>query len=339
MAYYDQARELMAELGLNRSWTDATLVAEALKRDVKVTAVKLRPRLVFHFGDAKFRWQGGRTTLNSPLAITIARYKDLQSRLFLNHGINAPEGAVFQAGQAERAWKWAEPLGTLVVKPHRGTHGNDVHVGIDTWHSFEEAFHRVSRDRGQALVEKFHTGIEHRCLVVDGRLVAVTRRRPASVKGNGTSTIRELVRKKNFPRGKIHKRIELGQKEYTYLRKQGLSFDSVPHDGERVYLLGTSNIHTGGDAIDATKEITAPERAEVERAARSIPGLRLVGLDVLLPRSPGDSEQTVIEINHAPMTSMHHFPWEGRRRNVSAAIIDAMFPESKTTPRRAKPDP
>lgn len=83
------------------------------------------------------------------------------------------------------------------------------------------------------------------------------------------------------------------------------------------------NIHAGGDAIDATSDITRAERAQIERAVRAIPGLRLVGLDVLLPRGPEDSEVIIIEINHAPMISMHLFPWEGRRRNVARPIMDA----------------
>lgn len=249
--------------------------------------------------------------------------------MFLNHGVNAPEGVIFKPGEAERAWRWAEPLGTLVVKPHNGTHGSNVHVGINTWREFQTAFQAVSEVRDQILVEKFHKGVEHRCLVVDDRLVAATRRRPASVKGNGISTIEQLVASKNRSRGRVHKRLQTGEVEHRYLAEQGLAFDSVPVEGQRVYLRGTSNIHTGGDAIDATSEVTRSEKATIEKAVRSIPGLRVVGLDVLLPRSPGDSELTIIEINHMPMTSMHHFPWEGRRRNVSARIMDAMFPGSR----------
>jgi D-alanine-D-alanine ligase-like ATP-grasp enzyme len=336
MVDYREARDHLRKQGLPFGPGNSALVVEALQRGVEVAAVRSKPRILFRHNGKEHRWQNGHTTLNSPLARKIASFKDLQSRMFLNHGINAPENAVFSPGDAERAWNWAEPLGTLVVKPHNGTHGTDVHVGIDSWDAFIVAFERVTTGRGSALVEKFHSGVEHRCLVVDNKLVAATRRRPASVEGDGNSTIEELVNLKNQSRGRVHKRLNLDERERDFLRHQGLHFDSVPSERERVYLTGASNIHAGGDAIDATRKIARSERVLIERATTIFPGLRVVGLDVLLPRRDGDSEPTIIEINHAPMTSMHHFPLEGRKRNVSAAIMDAMFPETKTQDREVQ---
>ncbi|WBL19772.1 hypothetical protein [Citricoccus sp. NR2] len=202
-------------------------------------------------------------------------------------------------------------------------------MGIETWEEFQEAFGQVSSDRGRVLVEQFRPGTEHRCLVVDNKLIAVTRRRPASVLGDGTSSIEELVTAKNQNRGPIHIKLKTGPREVQYLAKQGLSLSSVPEEGVRVFLTGASNIHAGGDAIDATEDISASEKRFIERASRVIPGLRLAGFDVLLPRFGVQAEPSIIEVNHSPMTSMHHLPWEGKKRNVSAAIMDAMFPLTK----------
>ena len=330
MAEYSEARELGKALGIRRSWTNLTIIAEALKRGIAVTAEQEKPRIALTHNGITHRWGNGRNSLNSELSRRIGWYKDVQSRLFRNQGINAPENAVFTSGQAERAWQWAEPLGRLVVKPHDGTHGKNVHVGIGAWEDFAYAFEHVAAYRDQVLVEKFLPGVEHRCLMVDHKLVAVTRRRPASVFGDGTSTIAELVERKNRRRGRIHKPIQLGDLERRHLGRKGRDFDTVPDEGRRVFLLGTSNIHAGGDAIDATTEVTADERTLIEEASLAVPGMRVVGLDVLLPRKGRGSEVTIIEANTAPMTSMHHFPWVGEKRNVSAPILDAMFPETRS---------
>lgn len=326
MAGYREARAILTDLGLRRSLANVTMVTEALRRGVDVSRGVGKPPISFRHGGQEYRFSNGSTTLNSDVARMIGRYKDVQSRVLLNHGHNSPESVVFSPGDAQRAWQWAEPMGDLVVKPHNGTHGDHVHVGIETWEEFSQAFNTVAGERGLVLVEKFHTGTEHRFLLVDHKVVAVTRRRPASVQGDGVSTIAELVTEKNKSRGRLHKRIKTGVMERRHLQKQGLSFDTVPDDGVRIYLRGTSNIHTGGDAIDATEETTADEKAAVESAMSSIPGFRLVGLDVLLPRNPGDSGMTIIEMNPSPMISMHDFPWEGEKRNVSSHIMDAMFP-------------
>lgn len=165
--------------------------------------------------------------------------------------------------------------------------------------------------------------------MVENRLVAVTRRRPASVLGNGSSNIEQLVTLKNKGRGRVHAALVLDSKSLGALAKAGYTPESVPLADERVYLRGTSNISTGGDAIDATDEITGAERDIIESAARAIPDLRMAGFDVLLPPrdNPAQSPPMIIEINAGPMISMHHFPAEGQPRDVSKVILETMFPK------------
>lgn len=332
MDAYLEARQRLKELGMPpRSWTNTVIVGEALARGVQVDRRKKGVGLVLSHGGRRFRWHHGVTNLNTVLANRVAHYKDVTSRMLQNRGVRVPENAVFQAGDAERAWRWAESLLPVVLKPVDGMKGADVHVGIREHDEFATAFEQVSRDGRPVLVEQFHAGVEHRCLVVDNKLIAVTRRQPASVTGDGVSTIQELVDHKNLDRGVIHKKIDLGDHEIRQLTIQGLTTESVLLEGQQVFLRGTSNIHTGGDAIDVTDELTDEEREYVEAAARAVPGLRLSGMDVLLPRNGEGEHPVVIEINQCPMISMHHFPWEGEVRDVAGAILDAMFPATKTT--------
>lgn len=314
-----------------RTHTNLVLVAEALERNLEVKRTPSgRSIEIQHQGRSRY-WKGGTTNHNSHLAKKIVHYKDVCNRHLRNHGVDAPENAVFGPTEITRAWQWAHPLGKLVVKPHNGIQGRNVHVGVETYEEFETAFNKVARGPGRILVEQFHAGIEHRCLVVDDEVVAVTARRPASIIGDGLATIEELVEAKNQDRGRIHKQLEFGPTELRVLSKSGYRPKSVPPDGERVYLRLTSNIHTGGDALDATDELAPEEREMIERAARSVPGLRIAGFDVLLRREDQEEEASasILEINANPMISMHHFPWEGTPRNVAGAVLDSMFPRSK----------
>lgn len=159
--------------------------------------------------------------------------------------------------------------------------------------------------------------------------MAATRRRPASVLGDGRASIRDLVASKNRDRGPIHKPLVIDAVSREYLNRRGFGPDSVPQVGERVYLRSTSNLHTGGDAVDATDEVRDEERELVERAARALPGLKIVGFDVLLPRDDGDvHEPSVLEINASPMVSMHHFPWSGQSRDAARHVVDSLFPRT-----------
>lgn len=318
-----------------RSHTNLVFVAEALERNLEVKRTPSGRSIEVRYKGRSRYWKGGTTNHNSHLAKKIVHFKDVCNRHLRNHGVNAPENAVFGATEVERAWHWAHPLGQLVVKPHNGIQGRNVHVGIETYEEFETAFENVARSRGRVLVEQFHAGIEHRCLVVDGAVVAVTARRPASILGDGQSTIEELVESKNEDRGRIHTPLELGATELQVLKKVEYQPKSIPPEGERVYLRLTSNIHTGGDALDATDELAPEEQEMIERAARSIPGLRIAGFDVLLPREDQEEEvsASILEINANPMISMHHFPWEGAPRDVASAVLDSMFPNSKAPDR------
>lgn len=330
---YVRSTEVMAELGLNpRNWTDQVVVAEALRRGLRIAKT---PKSYIELRDdhgKRSLWKSGYSSSNTILAQRVAQHKDVCSRLLLAYDLPGSENAVFERGEASRAWLWAEKLGSVVLKPSDGIHGRDVHVDISSLSDFLTAFDAIlSSGWNRVLVEKFYRGTEHRCLVVNGALVAVTRRRAASVVGDGVSSVETLVNAKNdrgrrYPDSRVHSLIQMDDEAKRTLSRSGFTISSVPEYSERVYLRATSNIHAGGDAIDATDELSAGERSEVERAARAISGGRVLGLDVLLPRSDGDDPMRIIEVNTNSMISIHHFPWEGEPRDVAASVLDALFP-------------
>jgi len=328
---FQAAKEHLEKIGLSASsWTNISIAAEALERNITVERRENSRFLYLADGSGKkFRWFAGNNNLNSRLAVRIAKHKQAASALLRAYGAPALENAAFTPDEADRAWEWASSFEASVLKPTNGRQGENVHVGIRTREEFIQAFTSIaSETNSDVLVEEFSQGSEHRCLVVKNKFIAATRRRPASVLGDGTLSIRELIDKKNDDRGRIHKQIKLDTMELRELSRLGYSPDSIPKDGERVYLRATTNIHTGGDAIDATDDVTPEEIARIEETARKIPGAAVIGMDVLLPRAEGDHDLRVIELNLSPMISMHHFPWEGAPRDAAGAVLDAMFPGS-----------
>ncbi|NED97156.1 hypothetical protein G1H11_17800 [Phytoactinopolyspora alkaliphila] len=268
--------------------------------------------------------------MNTRLAVRCSRQKEITSRLLRARGVPAPENTYFHGDDLDRAWAWAEPVLPVVVKPHNGSQGDAVYVNITERAAFDRAFVAVAQRFGGVLIEVFCRGVEHRVTTVDGEIVAVTKRVPAHVVGDGHATVETLVDRKNelrkSSRNRIHKMLTLDDTSVAHLAESGLSPTSVPEAGQQVFLRGTSNISSGGDAMDATDELQ-PDEAEVVRlATRALPGVRLAGFDVLLPRDDGHDGVCILETNLAPMISMHHFPWHGKPREPAARILDAMFP-------------
>ena len=326
-AFYRDIEELMVsrriKMGVEK-WTNITLFAEAYQRGYSVEA-DARGRLRVSSGKRQYSWIDGATSWNTVLAKRCTRLKEVTSRLLRSKGIHAPENAVFNPADVERALRWAEPIFPVVVKPSNANQGKGVHVGVRDADAFRRAFTVVGEGWGDVLVEEFSGGVEHRVLVVNGRVVAATRRVPAFVLGDGESNIEELAVAKSVNRGKIHKPLKIDNMVEKYLAERGLSLATVPAVGEEVALRRTSNLHTGGDAVDATDELTSQEREFVETASKAIPGLRLGGWDVLLPRHGDGDQPTVLEVNPSPMISMHHFPAVGESRDAAGAILDSMF--------------
>lgn len=324
-----RARRFTDGTGIAASWSNVVVAGEANARGLLISSDE-RGRVRISDGHRTRRYDDGKVSINARMARRAVQNKQVTARLLQAHGLRAPHGEVFAPGEADRAWAWAQPLIPLVLKPTNADMGQMVHVGVRDRAEFEAAFDTIAGAFEQVMVEEFVTGVEHRVLVVDGRVVAATRRVPAHVVGDGRTDVAGLVTVKNRRRrdnpNPIHRRLRLGAEELRELDRQHLQPTSVPPAGQVVHLRSTSNIHTGGDAIDATDELSPEEVQFVQRAARVFSGLRLGGFDVLLPRDGQGSEPCVLEINGGPMLSMHHFPWQGHVRNVASALLDAMFP-------------
>ena len=75
-----------------------------------------------------------------------------------------------------------------MVKPLDGNHGRGVCLDLQSEDDVREAFPIAQEQsrRGNVIVESFVTGKDYRCLIIDGRMVAIAERVPAHVVGDGT---------------------------------------------------------------------------------------------------------------------------------------------------------
>jgi cyanophycin synthetase len=119
----------------------------------------------------------------------------------------------------------------------------------------------------------------------------------------------------------------------AYLARTGRTLESVPAEGEIVFLRATANISTGGTAIDRTDEIHPVNRALCELAAGAV-GLDVAGLDVLTPDISvpfRENGAVIIEVNASPGIRMHTHPDNGIPRDVPGAILDMIYPPGAET--------
>jgi len=176
-------------------------------------------------------------------------------------------------------------------------------------------------------------------LVVNNEFVAVAKRVPGHVVGDGKSTISELVDKVNEDprRGigheKVLTRLELDRPALELIESAGFGIDTILPADEVFYLRKTANLSTGGTAIDLTDVIHPDNREMAIRAIRAV-GLDVGGVDFLttdITESYKDVGGAIVEVNAAPGFRMHVAPSKGEPRDVAGKVMDMLFPPGKPT--------
>ncbi|HZW75620.1 MAG TPA: Mur ligase family protein, partial [Caldimonas sp.] len=229
----------------------------------------------------------------------------------------------------------AEKLGyPVVVKPLDANHGRGVTTDVRDEAQVKVAYERAREHARSIIVETFLEGLDHRMLVIGGELIAVAKRVPGHVVGDGEHTIAQLVDlanrdpRRGIGHEKVLTRLDIDPEALRMMARKNYTAESVPPKGEAVQLRGTGNLSTGGTAIDLT-DTTHPDNREVARRAARAIGLDVVGIDFITPditKSYREVGGGICEVNAAPGFRMHVAPTEGTPRNVGQIVIDMLFP-------------
>jgi cyanophycin synthetase len=310
-----------------------SLVRAAEER--RIPWIRLNDQSLIQFGHGRYqqRIQATVTSRTPHIAVELASDKEETNRLLANLGLPVPRQRLVQRGSDAVAA--AERIGyPVVVKPFNANHGRGISIHLSTPEQVEKAFEVAREHSRSVIVESFITGDDHRMLVINGELVAVSKRVPGHVVGDGKKTIEELVEEVNSDprRGigheKVLTRLTFDHQAETMLARKGYTRDTVPAAGERVFLRSTGNLSTGGTATDVT-DMVHPDNAEMAvRAVKAI-GLDVGGVDFLstdIAESYKDVGGAICEINAAPGFRMHMAPSEGRARDVAGPVMDMLFP-------------
>lgn len=268
----------------------------------------------------------------SCIGVDIVCDKVLTNSILSEAGIPVPRRVVVDtpAGLQKAVERLNMPL---VVKPSNGNHGKAVNLEIYNWHELKKAFFQARQYSNQVIVEEFITGKDYRFLVIGNKLVAASERRPPAVIGDGKNTISRLIDiiNKHPDRGEGHERpltkIKKDQMLREYLYKQGYKLETIPAKGQKIKLRANANLSTGGTARDVTDYVHPENSLLAVRTAQQL-NLDIAGIDIIAPdiRVPLRDKGAIIEVNAAPGIRMHHFPFEGKKRNVAGKIINYLFP-------------
>ena len=311
----------------------ASLVKAAEAR--KIPWLRLNEQSLIQLGHGKFqqRIQATVTGRTSYIAVELAQDKEETNKILGNCGLPVPKQELVRS--ADRAVRAAERLGfPVVTKPYNGNHGRGISIGLKSADEVRAGFAAAAEHSSSVIVETYLHGDDHRLLVINGQLIAATRRTPGHVVGDGRHTVKQLVEivnrdpRRGVGHEKVMTRIELDAQAEMMLTRQSMTAGDVPAAGQQVLLRSTANLSTGGTATDVTDIIHPDNREMAVRAVTAI-GLDVGGVDFLCPDIT-ESYKTVgggiCEINAAPGFRMHVAPSEGTPRDAAGPVIDMLFP-------------
>ncbi len=314
----------------------ASLVNAGIARDIPWMRLNEYSLIQLGYGKYQKRIQATITSETDYIATDLASDKKATNRILGDLGLPVPRQIAVTS--PEEAVKAAKRIGfPVVVKPLDGNHGNGISINLTTEKAVNEAFGFAlehNKRGGTVIVETFIQGLDHRMLVIDGKLEAVSKRIPGHIVGDGKSTAAELIEVVNSDprRGvgheKVLTRLELDKTAKDHLAEVGYTKNDVPKDGEIVFLRSTANLSTGGTAVDVTDIVHPDNRNMAERAIKAI-GLDIGGVDFLsadISQSYKDIPAGICEVNAAPGFRMHVAPSEGKSRDVAGAVMEMLFP-------------
>lgn len=247
--------------------------------------------------------------------------------------VPCPDGIEIETAAALQDRRLFQKLGfpKVVCKPIKGSFGSGVYVGIETQEQLTKALEAQDRKVQRVVLEEHIEGTERRYYVANGKVVAVTRREPANVVGDGSSSIRELIDQKNSRRRQNPHLASRLMKESLLVRneieRQGFSgFLDVPAKGQKVQLSGVANLSAGGDSIDDTDRVSESSKNAAVAAATAV-GVSNCGIDMISVSGPEGDRDYVIEVNARAQIGSHSFPMHGvgQRNRVSEEIVSAYF--------------
>ncbi|MCB9706748.1 MAG: cyanophycin synthetase [Myxococcales bacterium] len=311
----------------------ASLVRAAEARDIPW--LRLNNHSLVQFGHGRFqkRIQATITSETRYIGVEIASDKELTNQILGDLGLPVPRQKLVRT--ADQAIRAAEGLGfPVVVKPLDANHGRGVSIDLDSPQAVAVAFEKAVEHSRTVIVETFIKGFDHRILVINGELIAVAKRVPGHVVGDGEHSVAELIDivnsdpRRGIGHEKVLTRIELDHQALRLLELKGYTPDTVLAPGEAMYLRSTGNLSTGGTAIDQTDVIHPDNREMAVRAAGAI-GLDIAGIDFITPdisRSHRDVGGAICEVNAAPGFRMHVAPTEGKARDVAGPVMEMLFP-------------
>lgn len=311
-----------------------SLVKRAIELNIKVKVFLEETLIGLEYKGKKVFIRRGSVPLEKRMG-DMTRNKEVTKIILNDIGIKTPKG--FSSRSLNEALKIINKNKLhypLIAKPIDDSLARGVTWDIRSKKELEKAIIKIYKNKSyqkskKFLIEEMFEGDEYRILILGKKVVSCVKKVPASVIGDGKSTIKQLIEKFNKKRIKGFE-IKIDKVVIATLKKNKLTLNSILPNKYNLKLRYNLNMSDGGRAINYTHKMNKRYIDICERAINAV-GLTYGGVDLLTKDiTSRDSHYVIIEINPNPYYNMHEKPLiEGRSVDISLKILKQMFPALK----------
>lgn len=291
-------------------------------------------------GNKRRLLHGGLSPLNDAVAARVASDKHHTGLVLNSAGLRTPETARclrpghFRSAEfdallgKEPGFRFAdEHAFPLIVKPNRGSRGVDISV-VEDRGALVEAIELVWRRDYLALVQVPIDGMDLRIDLLDGEFLFGYLRRPLALKGDGESTVRELLARADsrFAGERFERSLEDDEVWRQYAEPLG----SVLVQGEEL-VLQTPILNLNRLCLGERLASLPEPWLFASRKVAKLFNLRHIGIDFKIRTLPNPLEQdpadaTVIEVNASPsLAQMSRMGFAEEALDAETRIVEQML--------------
>ncbi len=263
------------------------------------------------------------TDLTSAVSMSRCDDKEITHRFLQREGINVP--VQMKLDDTQEALAFLEAHKRIVIKPAQGEQGAGVSVDLKLEDEVSSAYGIASRLCDKVIGEQYVEGQDLRIIVIDQKVVAAAIRKPATIVGDGSFTISELIHKQSRRRKAAtqgESEIPMDSETRRCIQDAGYSMADVLPKSVELHVRKTANLHTGGTLHDVTAELH-PALIDASVRASMALDMPLVGLDLIV-EDPTRPDYIIIEANERPGLANHE------PQPTAERLIDMLFPQTLT---------
>lgn len=270
--------------------------------------------------------------------------KGVMKKRFKEVGLPVAEGGVaFTKKRAIEIFHSLEkPIATVITKPNLGSRSRHTTIHVGNIPELIRGFKVAKKLSPLVIVEDELRGSLYRGTLIGKKLVAVVRRDPPQVTGDGIKNLGELVDESNRrleekvskdeTLKKIFHKITIDKDAERELERQKIKLSDVPEKGRVVSFSQKTSRGIGGTTTEVTP-LVHPDNVEMLENVAKLLDDSLIGVDFIMEditKSWKEEQHSgIIECNSLPFIDLHHYPLEGAPVNVAGALWDLVLPESK----------